>query len=137
MFYQLRFFTLFLGFFMLSATCSEAFLVQNRTFYSLFVTCELLDINHHFIKKPKWQEIKHNSTRNISHCPYSLKITRSRQTTRIVSPGRAISFCTESVNLHKHMLAVPSDYKPGYTLNGSPISMYVCWNDSTVHKKRR
>ena len=132
MFYQLGFFTLLLSLFMLSATCAEALRVQNRTFYSLFVTCESLDKYRHFIKKPDWQEIKHNSTRNISHCSDSLKIARSTRVTKIVPMSNTGAHCSTCVNLHKHMLEISSTLPDGYTLNGFPTSMYACWDDDTV-----
>ena len=141
MFYQLTFFSLFFSLFMLSTTCAQVVHVQNRTFYSLFLTCDNVQYRRNRSEKVSWVEIKHNSSRKMT-CSRALYVARSRKVKNIVRSKRIAGLCTQTVNLHKHMLRVNEGlrtgdaYGGGYTLNGFPTSLYVCWKDVSVNKPK-
>ena len=133
MFYRpTRCLTFILILFMLGATYTNArkIRVQNRTFYSLFATCDNIVKKRKKSQKINWMEIKHNSTRSFKTCQGPVSIARSRHT-KSVRPFHVYGSCTKCVNLHSHILQAPHFNDLDYTLNGFPTSLYVCSDEIT------
>ena len=142
MFYQLTFFSLFFSLLMLSVNCSAGTIrVQNRTFYSFSLTCDNVDYKNKRSEKIKWVKIKHNSSLSMP-CTRALYVARSRDVKKIARSKRVAGLCTQTLNLHKHLLRMNEGlrtgdaYGGGYTLNGFPTALYVCWKDITVKKPK-
>ena len=132
MFYRLTLFSLFLSLFIFNATCAKALVIKNRLNSPVFVTCRGTNNVGKLSKNTQWQEIRHNEIRDISPCEASLKVAISKKTQYIVQATATLFSCTEHYNLYKRIVSVPSHLKPGYTLNGRPKFMQVCWDDSSI-----